>query len=86
MCKINGHNLFTYLFQPALKASKTFNSKSKAATAQAIAEKNKAEEQTAELNKPDATEYEGEMPSPITPVKTQGTGLNSMTKVGLNLI
>lgn len=85
MCKINGHSYFSYIFSPITTWKKKFNSKKKEAIALANKQRKEAEEQVEELNKPDSNDIDGEMPTPVVPTKTTGTGINTLPRVGLNL-
>ena len=88
MCKVNGHSIFSYGWDAnPFKDWKRFNSKNDAKTAAANAQRAKAEKVLEEFNKPVSTDLEGTMPTPVTPVKTTGTGINNDTvqKIGLNL-
>lgn len=87
MCKINGKSFFSWFYNPTGTAFSSYNEqKSKKEVAQANAKKKAAEEQIKELSKPEQTEVEGEMPAPVTPINTKGTGINNTTpKIGLNL-
>lgn len=95
MCKINGHSIFTYMFQP-WNASKLYNSNARAKeTAAAQAEKEEAErkaaigetdEETATVAKTNESKNK-EITSLRVPLKTQGVGSNvSQDRVGLNLL
>ena len=80
--------MFTWLLQPAWNWKKLSKSSDTGLTKQANQERMAAEKQIEELNETHEG-FEGEMPepkAPVTPVKTTGTGINSSTKVGLNLI
>lgn len=89
MCKINGKSLFYWTFGGGLggKMLRQHNKKrTQQEVAQADAEKKAAEEKLADLNKPEQTEVEGNMPTPVVPIKTTGTGVNNtLPRIGLNL-
>lgn len=89
MCKINGKSLFYWTFGGGLgeKMLRQHNKKKlQQELAQANAQKKAAEERAEELRKPISEEVQGEMPAPVAPVKTTGTGINNTTpKIGLNL-
>lgn len=89
MCKINGKSLFYWTFGGNLggKMLRQHNKKKlQQELAQANAQKKTAEEQIEELNKPEQAEVEGEMPTPVAPINTKGTGINNTTpRIGLNL-
>lgn len=65
----------------------SFYERNKRHSKQEIAKINQQkEEELAEINKPLNEELEGEMPAPVTPINTQGTGINNTTpRIGLNL-
>lgn len=101
MCKINGHSLFTYLFQPAWNAQKTFNSKkrereSAAAqtnalnAAQAEIEKNHSQgdetSKTAGVAQVNKTNKNQSLSSLRVPLENSvGASLGGSQVVGLNL-
>jgi len=86
MCKINGESFFSWFYNPIGTAIRSHNKqKSKSEVAQANAEQKTAEQRAEELRKPISEEVQGEMPTPVVPVKTQGTGINTLPRIGLNL-
>lgn len=85
MCKINGHSFFSYIFNPVTSWKKKFNSKDKAIINSSNKQAAALEKEVEALNRADSNEIEGEMPVPTVPINTQGTGLNTLPRVGLNL-
>jgi len=90
MCKVNGHSIFSYGYDAnPFKDWKRFNSKNEGKAAAALAQQKAAEaemQKVIDANKADKAGLVGEMPAPVTPVETKGTGLNNQSNVGLNLI
>lgn len=95
MCKINGHNIFTYLAQPWNTKSLASSDKRQRALAQAADEAAKNVDasvegdeisesaKTAQINK---TKKNQSLSSLRTPVETGvGASINGATTVGLNL-
>lgn len=85
MCNIKGHNLFTWLFQPTWSWKKLSKHNAEADTKKINSQIAATEKEIEELNKPESNEVEGEMPVPTVPLNTQGTGINALPRVGLNL-
>ena len=85
MCNIKGHNIFSYMFRPVWTWKKLAKNNpikdAKRMNTQAAA----AEKEVEELNRAASNEVQGEMPVPTVPINTQGTGLNTLPRVGLNL-
>lgn len=75
MCKVRLDNIFRWYNKKKLRKEE----------AQAAEEKRTAEQRTEELKKPISEELQGEMPTPVVPIKTQGTGINTLPRIGLNL-
>lgn len=93
MCKVNGHSIFSYMFQPVWNWKKLSNSKKKGNAAQNTEEveaptvpaKDTLQDtaKSAQTNKP----TNKDITSLRVPLNTQGTGSNSGTKqLGLNLL
>ena len=96
MCKINGHSLFTYLFQPAWNAPKIFNSKKREESirnaeekaAETIKNNTEGDEVSktaavAQVNKPNKNQSLSSLRVPLE--NSVGASLGGSQVVGLNL-